>query len=66
MANGELFKYNTLPETLLAWLYHLKDEHNSSVLDGQINLLKLTHELCVTKKIEEKDYSQEAFIEVLS
>ena len=66
MVSGKLFKYETLPETLLAWLYHLKDEHDSCLLNGQINLLKLTHELCVTKKIEEKDYSQEAFIEVLS
>jgi len=60
---GKVYMYATLEESLLAWLFHLKDDCRC-MLFGQISLLKICNTLCVGATQEEEEETNEEFIEI--
>lgn len=63
VAKGKVYLYKNLEETLLAWLFHLKDE-NDCMLFGQISLLKICNTLCVPPSQQQQEESNNEFIEI--
>lgn len=62
-AKGKLYKYKNLEDTLLAWLFHLKDE-NDCMLFKQISLLKICNTLCVGPSQQQQEERNEEYIEI--
>ena len=60
---GKVYMYATLEESLLAWLFHLKDDCRC-MLFGQISLLKICNTLCVSTTQEEEEEANDEFIEI--
>jgi len=64
VASGKLYYYDNLQETLLAWLFHLKDDSDCLIMK-QISLLKICNTLCVDQtEPTAQDTSQQSFIEI--
>lgn len=62
-AKGKVYMYATLEESLMAWLFHLKDDCQC-MLFGQISMLKLCNTLCVGATQEEEEEANDEFIEI--
>ena len=60
---GKIYKYDSLQETLLAWLHYINDSCGSMILN-EVSLLKICNHLCITEIQKEKDFDLEDYIEV--
>jgi len=60
---GKIYKYDSLQETLLAWLHYINDSCGAMILN-EVSLLKICTHLCITEIQKEKDFDLEDYIEV--